>query len=588
MKPKSFHLFARPGYRVLSALPLLLALGACGDAPAEDSDESVSALAGSAVCEGLPQILGTKGNDVLTAGEHGSCLLGGKGNDTLLGGGARDVLVGGNDNDVLHGGKGNDVLVGGPGSDILYGDKGNDSYLFYPEDDDPRTVDKIIDGIGNNDVRCMNGLKATRKTNGSTLVLTFPKGGTVEIENVDHFNSIQCDEPTTPPPPAVRSLPNNAFGNIGKTDDKTMSYIGRSWTDFKNAYVVNGAVKWEGNVDTSIEAMTRTLAIAYALKDESTFTAILNWVEKNMRVMNPDNPYVGYMSWTVNIANPTLPCSRIDCNYVKSEKDPAGKSENLGPAADGEIWYTTALLLGAKRWNKPAWLTRARENLALYARRPRNPSYTPLFDRTSLLPVFAPNIFFFKPAYPYSNFTDPAYIVPSFFQYWNNYSSDFDWATAARNGRMYFDKATNAETGLIAESGSFTGEAVDGSPSGAGLLHGNDSPQVAVNRVLDWQSGYKPQSAADNALHIVNFFESHGTGQMWYPNGMAGSRPQNDGLQKCMLGLWATILPQSAPVARRDKWLNALWTEQGGDWYAAQYCLLGKVIAAGLFDLNSN
>jgi hemolysin type calcium-binding protein len=81
---------------------------------------------------------GTRGNDVLRAGDDGSRLIGGFGNDRLIGGDdddllyggpGRDRLSGGDDDDGLYGGAGNDRLSGGDDNDRLYGNAGNDVIL---------------------------------------------------------------------------------------------------------------------------------------------------------------------------------------------------------------------------------------------------------------------------------------------------------------------------------------------------------------------------------------------------------------------------------------------------------------------------
>ena len=58
-------------------------------------------------------VLGSSGNDTLTAAAAGSVLLGGLGTDTLVGGAGRDLLVGGSGMDTLRGGDEDDLLFGG-------------------------------------------------------------------------------------------------------------------------------------------------------------------------------------------------------------------------------------------------------------------------------------------------------------------------------------------------------------------------------------------------------------------------------------------------------------------------------------------
>jgi Ca2+-binding RTX toxin-like protein len=75
-------------------------------------------------------LLGTMGNDVLSAFAGNDKLFGYAGNDRLEGGVGNDVLDGGEGNDVLVGGEGHDTLTGGAGNDKLLGDTGNNTYLF--------------------------------------------------------------------------------------------------------------------------------------------------------------------------------------------------------------------------------------------------------------------------------------------------------------------------------------------------------------------------------------------------------------------------------------------------------------------------
>ncbi len=66
---------------------------------------------------GIEGVIGSGGNDALTAGASGGTLFGGTGNDTLQGGAGNDALTGGDGADTLTGGVGNDTLSGGAGLD---------------------------------------------------------------------------------------------------------------------------------------------------------------------------------------------------------------------------------------------------------------------------------------------------------------------------------------------------------------------------------------------------------------------------------------------------------------------------------------
>lgn len=126
-------------------------------------------------------VRGGYGNDMLTAGRHGSSIMalsgndlltgrdgddfmnGGGGNDTMNGGGGNDTMYGdvGTDlirghagDDRIYGHSGNDTLNGGPGNDIMQGAAGD--HLMVGEDGDDRMTDmlghNVLSGNRGNDV----------------------------------------------------------------------------------------------------------------------------------------------------------------------------------------------------------------------------------------------------------------------------------------------------------------------------------------------------------------------------------------------------------------------------------------------------
>jgi len=357
------------------------------------------------------------------------------------------------------------------------------------------------------------------------------------------------------------------FGQIGKSSDEISRKLEEDWQSFVTSEMRGPAVNWQqGN--TSIEAMSRTQFIALALDKRDVFQQMSAWMDSHM--LYRSGPYRGFMAWAINIDSKDK-CSTPECGWTGATK------ENLGPATDGEVWVTTSLLLAGERWSNSAYTARARENLEAMTRQ-RDGGATPLFDRTTLLPVFVPNVYSKGTGSPvFSTFTDPAYVVPSFFATWSRLSSQLSWSEAASRGRTYFRSATHPSTGLIAENTTFSGSPVDGSPSGNGLDHGSDSIQAAVNQVLDWQAGNRDPSIVATAERNLAFFQSKDLHKMYRPDGSLTSKSANGRAQRCMLGVWASIVPPSE--ASRAA-LQALWDAQGYDWYSRQYCLLGRVIVA--------
>ena len=92
-------------------------------------DDTISARRGG------DTVWGRAGNDTLNGNLGADWLFGERGNDTLNGGWGNDRLSGGVGNDILNGGPGNDELRGGPGMDTLNGNRGSDTLLGGPDPD---------------------------------------------------------------------------------------------------------------------------------------------------------------------------------------------------------------------------------------------------------------------------------------------------------------------------------------------------------------------------------------------------------------------------------------------------------------------
>ena len=75
---------------------------------------------------GVENVFGGSGGDVLRGNEFENFLVGGPGNDVLVGGFNWDVLMGGEGDDELRGGQDPDVLIGEAGNDTAYGGRDHD------------------------------------------------------------------------------------------------------------------------------------------------------------------------------------------------------------------------------------------------------------------------------------------------------------------------------------------------------------------------------------------------------------------------------------------------------------------------------
>jgi Ca2+-binding RTX toxin-like protein len=114
-------------------------LGTSGDDVLSAHDRGVRVLGRA----GNDRIRGSRGADCIYGGLGDDLLRGGTGNDLMRGGFGNDVLRGGRGNDLLRGRQGNDVVIGGAGRDRLRGTAGND--LIESADGAP---DRVRCGIG--------------------------------------------------------------------------------------------------------------------------------------------------------------------------------------------------------------------------------------------------------------------------------------------------------------------------------------------------------------------------------------------------------------------------------------------------------
>lgn len=111
---------------------------------------------------GINDIYGDAGNDIIIGGNNSDLIYGGKGNDYIYGGDGRNAI---------YGEAGNDILVGGFDSDRLFGGAGND-YLYGFADDD------TIDGGAGNDHIYGGG--------GNDRIETGKGNDTVHFEGQEH------------------------------------------------------------------------------------------------------------------------------------------------------------------------------------------------------------------------------------------------------------------------------------------------------------------------------------------------------------------------------------------------------------------
>lgn len=140
----------------------------------------------------IENVIGSNYNDTLTGSDGVNEISGARGDDLIFGGGGRDTLNGGDGDDEIHGGTESDIISGGNGNNRLFGDEGNDTFKAELGAD-------VIDGGTGTDTVDYSGLRmrvsfgpeGTTYSGGVDVDLQTGRGGRgatgdsyVSIENV--------------------------------------------------------------------------------------------------------------------------------------------------------------------------------------------------------------------------------------------------------------------------------------------------------------------------------------------------------------------------------------------------------------------
>ena len=150
-----------------------------------DGIEDVAGTNGSDVMVGdgnANELLGDAGNDKISGLGGDDHLIGDKGNDKLDGGDGKDLLEAGAGNDKLAGGQGDDELFGGSGNDHLDGSDGKD--LLDGDDGNDKLAggngdDEIRGGSGNDNIDAGAGVNGVLAGSGNDKIVAGDDGDNV-------------------------------------------------------------------------------------------------------------------------------------------------------------------------------------------------------------------------------------------------------------------------------------------------------------------------------------------------------------------------------------------------------------------------
>ena len=299
----------------------------------------------------------------------------------------------------------------------------------------------------------------------------------------------------------------------------------------------NGALAYltdVANNDVRSEGMSYGMMIAAQMNKKAEFDALWNWAKTFMYRDKEGHPGRGYFSWSMNTN---------------------GTPRDEMPAPDGEEYFVMSLYFAAHRWGNGTGIYnyRAEADRILTdmvhravvtgptARRPRTAG--PMFNVEQAMIRFTPD----------TNFTDPSYHLPAFYELWALWGPQEDrafFAKAAATSRDFFQKVTNPTTGLAPDYANY-----DGSPRN---FFQADSWRVAMNWSVDWSWWAKDPREQALSDRIQAFFESKGLDSY-------GNRFTLDGTQRDNShspGLVATNAVAGLAATDKDrvkKFVEALW-----------------------------
>ena len=199
-----------------------------------------------------------------------------------------------------------------------------------------------------------------------------------------------------------------------------------------------------GNDDARTEGMSYGMMICVQLDRKEEFDRIWKWAKTYMWMDRGENE--GYFAWSCGLD---------------------GSKNAYGPAPDGEEFFAMALFFASHRWGDGegiyAYSDQARDILRACLHKGQNgrPGH-PMWNHDNHQILFVPG----------SNFTDPSYHLPHFYELFALWADEEDRAffkEAANASREYLARACHPVTGFTAEYAEF-----DGSPMSRKLPWTND------------------------------------------------------------------------------------------------------------------
>ncbi|MFA7485914.1 MAG: glycosyl hydrolase family 8, partial [Phycisphaerae bacterium] len=362
----------------------------------------------------------------------------------------------------------------------------------------------------------------------------------------------------------------NSFKQLfyGDSDTQRLYYPAGSNKNGPLAYILD-----VHNDDVRSEGMSYGMMIAVQLDKKAEFDAIWNWAKTYMYNDKPDHPGRGYFCWSVDID---------------------GKVNDDLPAPDGEEYFAMSLYFAAGRWgngegiyNYQKWADKILDDMK--NREPITGLSTRGIRTTLSLFDAESKMVRFSPVDTISNFTDPSYHLPAFYELWALWGPKADrafWAKAAEVSRKFFHCVTNPDTALSPEYADFECKpwaAVEWNPNSIHFQY--DAWRTVMNWSMDWAWWAKDSGQQRLSDTLQAFFESEGMHTYADQYTLEGVRLTTD--HSTGLVAMNAVGSLAATHPRAKNFVRALWNEPipTGEYryYNGMLYMLGMLHCSGDF-----
>ena len=239
------------------------------------------------------------------------------------------------------------------------------------------------------------------------------------------------------------------------------------------------------NQDVRTEGMSYGMMIAVQLNKKEEFDRLWKWTKTYM--YQSEGGYKGYFAW-----------------QCKTDGTPLATN----PASDGEEWFVMALFFADGRWGSGEGLYNYRAEAQAILKtalhdEDRGLLATDLFDAETYQVVFVPQLG------QNSQFTDPSYHLPHYYQLWSIWADQDNefWASAAEASRQYLPKAVHPETGLAPNYAYFDGQPYNDDYNGNFRY---DAFRVGSNVAMDYVWFAAEPWEVEQSNRMLRFFTSQG------------------------------------------------------------------------------